>query len=157
MTLPDISNLPALSIRQPYCHNIFHDGKPVENRTWPTKHRGDFLIHSSKNFDGFRVPGITYPMGGIVGIAEITNCVQKMNSKWFFGPYGFVLTPKLVLPLIPCKGKLSFFKPDLKPGIAALWHNGTLSEGQCCALLNMDRIAFRKMAYDDYPQEGYTP
>lgn len=152
MSLPDISNMKALSIRQPFCHNIFHDGKSVENRSWPTGFRGQFLIHASKKFDGDRAPGIIYPMGGIVGIATLTDCVTDMNDPWFFGPYGFVLADKIELPLIPCKGALSFFKPDIKPGIAAAWHDGTLSEGQCCQLLNMGRINFRKMAYDDYPK-----
>lgn len=147
MALPDISNLRALSIRQPYCENILHDGKSVENRTWPTKFRGRFLIHASKKFEGYREPGTDYPMGGIVGMAEITDCITAMDDPWFYGPYGFLLENIIELPLIPCKGALSFFKPDLKPGIAALWHDGTLSEGQCCALLNMHRIDFREMAY----------
>ncbi len=30
----------ALSIKQPYPHHIFYDGKDVENRDWPTKGRG---------------------------------------------------------------------------------------------------------------------
>ncbi len=34
----------ALSIKQPYPHHIFHDGKDVENRDWPTKGRGWFII-----------------------------------------------------------------------------------------------------------------
>ena len=38
----------ALSIRQPWCHHILHDGKDVENRDWPTKGRGWFLIHAGK-------------------------------------------------------------------------------------------------------------
>lgn len=29
----------ALSIKQPYPHHIFHDGKDVENRDWPTRGR----------------------------------------------------------------------------------------------------------------------
>lgn len=36
----------ALSIKQPYPHHIFHDDKDVENRDWPTKGRGWFIIHA---------------------------------------------------------------------------------------------------------------
>lgn len=39
--------LPCLSIRQPWTFSIFHLGKPIENRTWPTKYRGPLTIHVS--------------------------------------------------------------------------------------------------------------
>jgi hypothetical protein len=38
----------ALSIRQPWAWLILHAGKDIENRDWPTKYRGPFLIHASK-------------------------------------------------------------------------------------------------------------
>jgi len=46
----------ALSIQQPWAWAIIHGGKDVENRTWPTKFRGRFLVHASRKFDweGFR-------------------------------------------------------------------------------------------------------
>ena len=40
------SDVKALSIKQPYPHHIFHNGKDVENRDWPTKGRGWFMIHA---------------------------------------------------------------------------------------------------------------
>ena len=36
----DFFEIKALSIKQPYPHHIFHDGKDVENRDWPTNRRG---------------------------------------------------------------------------------------------------------------------
>ena len=36
----------ALSIKQPYPHHIFHDGKDVENRSWGTRGRGWFIVHA---------------------------------------------------------------------------------------------------------------
>ena len=33
----EAGHIKALSIKQPYPHHIFHDGKDVENRDWPTK------------------------------------------------------------------------------------------------------------------------
>lgn len=36
----------ALSIKQPYPHHIFHDGKDVENRDWATRGRGWFIVHA---------------------------------------------------------------------------------------------------------------
>ena len=108
----------ALSIRQPWCHHILHDGKDVENRSWPTKHRGKVLIHaSSKPEDAAYCRRIGAPLGGIVGMMEITDCVTAMESRWFFGPYGFVIGRSRPLPFVPCKGALGFF--DVPPEIMA--------------------------------------
>lgn len=38
----------ALSIRQPWASLILKAGKSIENRCWPTKFRGRFLVHASK-------------------------------------------------------------------------------------------------------------
>lgn len=110
----------ALSIRQPWAHHILHDGKQVENRSWPTRFRGSFLIHASGTFDGkaaerreFVTEHPDSPFGGIIGMATITDCVTSMRSKWFFGPYGFVLINATPLEFVPCKGKLGFFTPDI--------------------------------------------
>ena len=51
--------------------------------------------------------------GGIVGQAEITDCVRDDASPWFFGEFGFVLTKALPLPFQPCKGALKIFTPAL--------------------------------------------
>ena len=59
----------ALSIKQPYPHHIFHDGKDVENRDWPTRGRGWFLVHAGKKDDEDRelIREKNMPLGGIVG------------------------------------------------------------------------------------------
>lgn len=103
----------ALSIRQPWCHHILHDGKDVENRDWSTKGRGWFLIHAGKATDGALPSALAdVPRGGIVGAARIVDCVTEWDSKWWMGKYGFVLRDPIELPLIPCKGALGFFQPD---------------------------------------------
>lgn len=108
--------LPALSIKQPYPHHIFHDDKDVENRNWPTRFRGWFLIHAgvSKSEMAGISPSLmqTMPRGGIVGAARITDCVTQMNSRWFFGKFGFVLRDAFPIPLVPCRGTLGFFPLD---------------------------------------------
>jgi hypothetical protein len=105
----------ALSILQPYPHHIFHGGKNVENRDWPTKGRGWFIVHAGKSArmldrDDPQDPKDP-PMGGIVGMARITDCVEAMDSPWFFGRYGFVLAGAFPVPLIPCRGMRGFFMP----------------------------------------------
>lgn len=121
----------ALSIRQPWAWLILHAGKDIENRDWPTHFRGRFLIHAAKGmtrdeYENGRdtlldIPGpdIELPRfedlrrGGIVGYAELVDCVTASESQWFFGSYGFVLRDATPLPFIPYRGSLGFFDvPD---------------------------------------------
>lgn len=102
----------ALSIKQPYPHNIFYNEKDVENRDWPTKGRGWFIVHagvSKTELDMDDPEEAAMPRGGVVGMARIVDCVQQMESRWFFGRYGFVLRDAFPLSLIPCRGQLGFF------------------------------------------------
>lgn len=104
----------ALSIKQPYPHHIFYDGKDVENRDWPTRGRGWFIVHagvSKTELDKDDDEHMAMPRGGIVGMARIVDCVTEMESGWFFGRYGFVLRDAFPIPLVPCKGQLGFFHP----------------------------------------------
>jgi hypothetical protein len=117
----------VISVRQPWAWAIVYAGKDVENRTWPTRYRGPVFIHAGVAFDGrkddalddaadwARRAGIEAPTldqlqrGGIIGIADIVGCVTSMDSRWFCGPYGFVLRNARPLPFVPCKGQLGFF------------------------------------------------
>jgi hypothetical protein len=102
----------ALSIKQPYPHHIFHDGKDVENRDWPTKGRGWFIVHagvSKSEIDKDDAKQMAMPRGGVVGMARIVDCVRAMDSEWFYGKFGFVLRDAFPLPLIQCRGALGFF------------------------------------------------
>lgn len=56
-----------------------------------------------------------YQTGGIVGIAEITACVDEAKSKWFFGPYGFKIENAMELPFYQCKGKILRFYDQSYP------------------------------------------
>ena len=115
----------VLSIRQPWAWLIVNGHKDVENRKWKTNFRGQVLIHASKQIDADGAiwveetfPGLCkYPTqlerGGIVGTVEIVDCVDKMQSLWFFGPFGFVLKRAVPLNFFPMKGKLGFFESGL--------------------------------------------
>lgn len=109
----------ALSILQPYAWLIVTGKKDIENRTWWTGYRGPVWIHAGKTY-GKRdheddadcyadYPEREAMIGGIVGIATITDCVKSSESKWFNGPYGFVLKDARQFPLVPMRGALSFF------------------------------------------------
>ena len=128
-------DLPALSIRQPWAWMILHAGKDIENRCRPTRFRGRVLIHAAKGctrneyedalwFAGdfeartvaathlpsspaIRVPELKdLPRGGIIGEAELVDCVRESESPWFVGEYGFVLRNVKPLPFTPCVGAL---------------------------------------------------
>ena len=141
----------ALAIRQPYAWLVAQGIKDVENRKWSTRYRGPFLIHATKAIDEEEVSqersrlsreGIVLPddlpLGGIVGIATLVDCVQYVDvswwrqfldrllrkhpspdtiaqpdSIWFEGPYGFILEDARPLPFKPWRGQQKFFNvPD---------------------------------------------
>jgi len=100
-----------ITIRQPWADLIVNGPKNIENRTWATAYRGPVFIHASLNVNRalclkYRRDPDILQRGGIVGIAEITDCVTKHRSRWFIGPYGFVLRKRRPLPFIKWKGAL---------------------------------------------------
>jgi hypothetical protein len=116
----------AISIRQPWAWLIVHGFKDVENRTWATNFRGRLLIHAGRTPDPrlaklrvlmrevhhIELPE-TFELGGIVGEAEVIDCVKQCASAWFSGPFGFILAHAKATPFAPCKGKLSLFNVPL--------------------------------------------
>lgn len=117
MDLPNV----ALSIQQPWAWMIVSGHKDVENRTWRRNFRGPVLIHAGKKHDVGAVPpnGLNWPQpamlempeefGGIIGVAEVVDCVDHHRSPWFVGPYAFVLKNARRLPFMPMRGMLGFF------------------------------------------------
>lgn len=114
----------ALSIKQPWAWLIANGYKDIENRTRKTNFRGRFLIHASLAFDhdalawllanrqNIILPErIAYERGGIVGEANIVDCVTESFSLWFSGPFGYRIERARPLLFQPCKGMLGFFDP----------------------------------------------
>jgi hypothetical protein len=128
----ELRGLPALSVRQPWAWMLVHGGKDIENRTRYVSFRGRFLIHASsfstrKYMDeallwmhlrgllpATQLPaGCTLFYGCIIGVAEVVDCVEVSDSKWFAGPWGLVVrNAQPVRPFIPCRGALGFFRPE---------------------------------------------
>jgi len=120
----------ALSIRQPWAWLIVNQWKTIENRTWRSHYRGHFFVHASatmsrgdydacvifcnglnfeiKDFPSFA--SLKSQVGGIVGEADIVDCVTQSESPWFVGGYGYVIENARALPFQPCKGALRFFQ-----------------------------------------------
>lgn len=129
------SEMLCLSVRQPWAWLIVQGWKNIENRTWPTTVRGKILIHASsgmtreeyeaaKLFVSGWAPSLASQIpapeslerGGIVGEVVILDCVDRHDSEWFCGPYGYVLDEARPLPFQPMRGKLKFFKPEIAHG-----------------------------------------
>jgi hypothetical protein len=127
----------AISLRQPWPTIVLNAGCRVINRGWPTDVRGPVLLHASKTLCDNRewaeaidlllsahpFPRSVYiplpadmPRGGIVGQAELVNCVTAPpagDRGWFVGPYGFVLRNVRPLPFRPWRGDIGFWDaPD---------------------------------------------
>ncbi len=92
----------ALSIRQPWAWLICAGHKDIENRNWHTNFRGRIYVHASKTIDKVAycyvpltllpLPEIAYcNLGSIIGEVDIIGCVDKSDSLWVGGPYGFTL------------------------------------------------------------------
>ena len=108
----------TLSVRQPWAWLIIHGGKDIENRTWPSRYTGPLRIHAAKKIDmaakknltdeGVKLP-LTFETGGTIGTVRMTGCITKSKSKWFAGPYGFVLENPIPEKFEPASGQLGIY------------------------------------------------
>jgi hypothetical protein len=130
----------ALTVKQPWAWAIAAGKKPVENRTWPTGHRGMVAIHAGKMPDRAALADRDrrsplsraiawhtrlwtppeYVYGAVIAVAEVTDChdgaaEQGECSEWADRwQWHWVLAN--VRPLaepVPCRGMLSLWRlPD---------------------------------------------
>lgn len=106
--------LRVLSVRQPWAWLIVHGVKDIENRTWSTSCRGLVLIHAPRRVDWAadtrdlltrdEIAGL--PIGGIIGVVSLVDCVTSSDSPWFEGPFGLVLRDPRPLPFRRRVGRL---------------------------------------------------
>ena len=125
--------LKALTLQQPWAWAVLQTDLPgfpkdIENRGKKTKLRERILIHAGKTYDhegaawilktfGVEAPGPeALPMGYIVGSVEIVGCVDEHPSKWFMGPYGYVLLNPIEIDPRPYRGMPGFFNVEEKTG-----------------------------------------
>lgn len=104
----------ALSIRQPWADRILREGKDVENRPRRFHYRGPVFLHAGANLYADLTEqeaklAAALPRGGIIGAADIVDCVTASTSKWFFGPFGLVLANVRACQFVPCLGRLGIF------------------------------------------------
>lgn len=127
----------TLSIIQPWASLIAVGIKDIENRTWRTNYRGEFLIHASAKrlpagwdaltngqkeaakrlicpFGNVNNPK-ALPISAIIGKATLVDCVQNHPSVWAEkGVWNWVLEDVVLFdrPILNVKGKLGFWEFD---------------------------------------------
>lgn len=74
------TTMKCLTICQPYAELIARGDKLVENRTWPTSHRGPLLIHAGKSRkwlsgDNYGIAIDSMVFGAIIGVCELRDCL----------------------------------------------------------------------------------
>lgn len=127
----------ALSIIQPWASLIATGIKDIENRTWRTNYRGEFLIHASAKHlkEGWNALTMEQckaakrlicpfgnvndvkllPVSAIIGKATLVDCVQNHPSVWAEkGVWNWVLKDVVLFnnPITNVKGKLGFWEFD---------------------------------------------
>lgn len=106
----------AISIRNPWAHEILCELKKYEYRTWSTNYRGPLLICSSAT------PKIEDTIPGHALVVATLEDVTLVNSKNFIefdldAPpegklYAWHLTDTKAIKPFPVKGKLNFYNVD---------------------------------------------
>ncbi|GAA2780603.1 hypothetical protein [Kitasatospora aburaviensis] len=130
------ADLPALTIRQPWLAAILAGDKQVENRSWPTRHRGPVVLHAARALarDGQTDPHVravlarpgapTLTTGALAATANITDCHRDTGCcrPWGLpGLWHWTLTDVQALAdPIPAAGRLGLWRLD--PGQHALLH-----------------------------------
>lgn len=135
----------GLSLWQPWASLIALGQKRIETRSWSTDYRGLVAIHATKTLNeesrraiaennaieaamaSHGLTADTLPLGGIIAVVEIVDCVEFDGSfqvehpegrfgDFTPGRFGFRLANVRLLPEpIPCAGAQKLF--DLKPEI----------------------------------------
>lgn len=120
----------SLTVCQPYAHLIIHCDKRIENRTRPTKYRGQLAIHAGKSEKWIEpylfnqtnpyprvaiIPELVF--GAIIGTVDLVDCVplEKVEGQPYAGgPWCWILeNPRPLSEPIPWKGQLGLFNvPD---------------------------------------------
>lgn len=107
----------ALTIKQPFAWAILHAGKNIENRGWSTHYRGPLVIHAGAAMHSWPLPRRLprpapddYVRSAMLGIVDLVDVVEVSRSRWFDGPFGWVLEdPRPFARPIPCKGRLNIW------------------------------------------------
>ena len=130
----------ALTVKQPWAWALIHGGKDVENRSRPTKYRGQLYIHAGKGyatealkFPAFSTLDLDFDVTGeldlgidvrgmVIGLVDVVDCHHWMEcgpgegmcSEWAMeGHHHWTLAnPRPVEPF-PAKGMLGIWNLEV--------------------------------------------
>lgn len=117
----------ALTICQPYAELIASGCKLIENRTWPTSHRGRIAIHAGRSRawldDEYTEQcggAAALVFGAIVATAELYDCIRVedlppllLDNEHANGPWCWLLRDVHRVNPRPCRGALGLWEaPD---------------------------------------------
>ena len=125
----------CLSVSQPFADLIICGKKTIELRSWNTKFRGEFLIHSPakirvRDCKRLHIDEKTLITGAIVGKAVLYDVKKYVTKSEWQGDkrhhlagddaagkkYGFLLKGAKAFKIpIPYKGSLGFFDVQVRP------------------------------------------
>lgn len=116
----------CISVRQPWAWYIVEGIKDCENRTWPTRIKGNVLIHASRtltkaDYDAclaiaFKAGHFNPPpfdslkRGGVIGMVELYGCTRSFNSPWAAGPFIHLFRNSYPLPFEPSIGQTGYYE-----------------------------------------------
>jgi hypothetical protein len=116
----------ALSVTRPWPALLLELGKDVENRTWPTRHRGPLWIHAARSWDrhaigwaeqrGLIPAGVVSPdpaehPTGVVGVVDLDDVVRDHPSPWATPDqwHWHLTNPRTLATAVPCRGRLGLW------------------------------------------------
>jgi hypothetical protein len=125
----------AISMQQPYAMLFAWGALKVDDRPWACSYRGPVAIHASKmankryydyffKVSGGALPPLElFPYGGIVGVAELVDCLAPRQAgpgelqpdpiRSHFGAagyFGLVFADARRVPFHACRGSLGLFE-----------------------------------------------
>ncbi|MCT7962339.1 ASCH domain-containing protein [Laspinema sp. D1] len=128
----------ALTLKQPWAWAVAHLGKNIENRSWPTKYRGELYIHAGVGWDsegakwiaqkfGIEVPSHSeLPSGVLVAKCNLSDCRHWTETTGEELPWSnesgfqwFLEAIEAIKPHLPLQGKLGIFTFSVSPDNAS--------------------------------------
>jgi hypothetical protein len=152
----------ALTIRQPFASLIAIGAKPIEYRTWATRHRGPMVISVSSAWKGadrefaatrkvtrqFRKAGLSpeaLPLACIIAVVTLADCVE---SKKYPGEYEWRLKDIQRLErVVPTPGKLGLW--TLSPALESQVLAALKVRGSGRATGRTDRVVTKSRERDE--------
>jgi len=105
----------AITIQQPWAELIACGVKTVENRSWPTKHRGRIAIHAGMSRKHGYDDQLVY--GAVIAIADLYDCVPVESAPvgpHAMGPWCWLLRDVHRIRPQFIRGSLGLWSVDLK-------------------------------------------